>query len=334
MLRYKTDVLCIILLITGIIFPGIAVSDETGGLIPITIASEGTAATNAYTTVLEEGGYYEKYGIKVEKKYFPTNREVAYSVITGESDFAIVNTYAVADMVFEGTKPVILTSVVRFDDVYYIVVDQKAGIKSASDLKGKRIGLVTGDYWEYYLDNFLLFNGMDTSSVELIPLSSEQIMPKIVSGEIDAGLTIYQTASAICREDPERYQMWSINNNENLYLVLISSPDLVSRDPVTVEILIRAIAEGGKKYSENRDASEQILSDKFGIPLDQAHGLMAGLTTEISMTQGLLTTLESQIRYIMEKKGEKSQAEPDYLQIMNFSFINKIHPEGDTIIHE
>jgi ABC-type nitrate/sulfonate/bicarbonate transport system substrate-binding protein len=67
-----------------------------------------------------------------------------------------------------------------------LIARRSAGIKTASDLRGKRLGTVQGTSAHYFLDGLLLFNAIDPHGVELVPLAPEQIPAALSEGQIAA----------------------------------------------------------------------------------------------------------------------------------------------------
>lgn len=302
------------------------------GSIDISIAYEGSPTQNYLNTIIEENNFYANNGLNVTPKFYSTPKEAALSVVNGESDFAIVTTYAIAEVVSEGYNPVILTTAFRLDGVNYIIVDKNSGISSPKDLEGKDIGCDPNGFYGYYLDQFITLNGIDQSSVNLVPLPSERIVPELTEGKIDAAVTIYQSADELQQNEPLRYQIWPLNNNENLYLVLICSPEMMN-NPEVIEKLISSLIDFGDYVNGNFEQMKQLIGTKSGVDPDAAQDLMTGVSTEISLTYGLLSVLEAQSRYIISLGNATITETPDYLQIIDFSYLDKINPEGVTIIH-
>src|SRR5262249_35674371 len=87
------------------------------------------------------------------------------------SDFAIVATFATSKR-----------------DVK-LVARRSAGINAPSDLRGKRVGTIKETSSHYFLDLFLLFNGVDPRGIELVGLTPEQITTAIKEKTIDAVAT-------------------------------------------------------------------------------------------------------------------------------------------------
>lgn len=317
----------------GVLFCFIILVTVVSGTTDITIAYEGSPTQNYLNTAIEETGFYEKAGLTVTPEFYDTPKEAAMSVINGQSDFAIVTSYAIAEVVSEGYQPVILTSVFRLDAVNYIIVDQNAGISNPEDLNGKRIGYDPNGFWGYYLDQFLTLNSIDPSSLTLVPIPSKEIVPELRAGTIDAGVIIYQSADELRKDDPSRYEVWPVNNNENLYLVLICNPEM-KKNPEVIRKLIGSLMEFGDYINGNFDQMKQLIGSKSGVDSDTAQDLISGVSTEISLTYSLLSVLESQSRYIIGLGNASITQTPDYLQIIDFSYLDEMNPQGVTIIHE
>src|SRR5262245_11998706 len=56
-----------------------------------------------------------------------------------------------------------------------LVARKSAGIQTAGDLRGKRVGTVEGTSAHYFLDGFLLFDGIDPKAIQLVSLAPDRI---------------------------------------------------------------------------------------------------------------------------------------------------------------
>lgn len=307
-----------------------AISDEEGGINSISLAFIGSPSDNFFNEVMDSGSFYAKNGLAVHAIFFNSGTEAIDSVLNGSTDFAVTNSYSVAQVLKKNKKPVILSSVVRIDGIYYMVIDRRSGIEVPSHLNGKQIGLEPVDDWKFYLEKFLTINDVDNSSITYHYLQPEEILQGLNNGEIDAGLLSYSDASAFCSKNPDRYKLWSINDQDNFYQVLIGNTDLINDHPQVVTKILNSFVDLGKWYNGNIESVEYMITTKMNLPREKVHELMSGISPEVSLTQGLLSTLEEQSRYLNGNEGKT----PDYIHLINFSFLDSVYPEGDTIIHE
>lgn len=330
LIQHRMIIICLCILLVSGISTAAGTQDKT----QVTIAYVGSPETNIFNTLVDTYGFFEKNGLIVTPSYYPSGQQAGEMVVSGGVDFAMVNTFTVAKLLNTGEKPVILTSLLRIDEIYFLTANKKAGILSPEDLTGRKIGFVPGDSWEYYFEKYMALNGEEISSVTMVPLDNEQqVVEKLKTGEIDAGLMLYQYASALCTREPEIFDMWSVNNYENNYMLLISNPSVVSTNPEGVRNLIKAYDDAWSWFNTDTDRVKQEIGGGGGLTEEQMEDLISGLTPEVSLTQGLLSTLESQSRYLL-KTGEGTITDtPDYLDIIDFSFLHDVSPSRCTIIH-
>ena len=67
-----------------------------------------------------------------------------------------------------------------------LVARRSAAIAGAGDLVGKRIGTMGGTSAHYFLDLYLLFNGIDPKAVVVVLLDPEQMVTAMKEGTVDA----------------------------------------------------------------------------------------------------------------------------------------------------
>ena len=303
-------------------------------LIPVTISYDGTPDSNFLFPFMESIGVFEKNGLNVTGVYSQTAKETTDKLFSGEAGFSVLNTYSVADAAVNGGDPIILTSVLKVENLYFLVVNNKAGINAPKDLIGKRIGLITGDYWEYYLNRFLILNDIDPASVTKVPLALDETIADLNAGQIDAGVMMWAPALKLTSKEPERFQMWSIINNENFYGLLICNRDIRDNHPEIVEKVIRSHIDAADWYNNNREQSITLISEKTGLYRIQLKVMLNGIPGEINLRQSLLNSLQDQTNYIISQNKGSNRESPEYLDLMDFSFLDRILPGSVTIIHE
>lgn len=65
----------------------------------------------------------------------------------------------------------------------------ESSISKLNDLQGKRVGVLIGDFGEFWLDSLLSTVGLDIHDVEIIPSRGNDIPQLIANGEVHAGHT-------------------------------------------------------------------------------------------------------------------------------------------------
>jgi len=104
----------------------------------------------------------------------------------GRVDMATSSELPFMFAVFQG-KPISLVTTFNTnkDDMKFLI--RKAAVKGgAKDLAGKRIGYVEKASSHYYMDLFLLYNGIDPKTTVPVAMGADALANALVRGEVDA----------------------------------------------------------------------------------------------------------------------------------------------------
>jgi NitT/TauT family transport system substrate-binding protein len=134
--------MCCLFLSSGCGLPGSPPIDAKATAAPPTLTKVTASYSNVAPTVLpmwaaKEAGLFEKHGLDVDLQYVASATSVP-AVISGQMQIATVGLSEVLGAISAGADLVILTTEVP---AYPYVLEVAPGIQSASDLKGKPVGI-------------------------------------------------------------------------------------------------------------------------------------------------------------------------------------------------
>jgi len=188
------------------------------------------------TRIANGAGLWAKHGLAVNQTLFATGREAMQALLGGQADVAEVAPTPLVLAAFAG-QPVRAFAVVARWSPWRVLVRADRGITSASQLKGKKIGIAVGTSSDLAFSYFLDAHGVSRSSVEIINISPPDMIPALESGSVDA-INIWQpfTYEAETRLGARiRGLSYTFTNN---YLLLTTS-DVAAKNP---ELLKRTLA--------------------------------------------------------------------------------------------
>ena len=164
-----------------------------GGLAAPAIAQAKTKIRVGYLhTVAVDGqiwtgidrGNFDKQGLELEMRQFNTGLEIFQALIGGSLD--VLSTGAVlSNFPARGQGKVVLINDIEVATAQ-LWVRPDMGVKSFSDLKGKRIATATGTTAHVFLDKALRANNIDPKEVELVNQTMPAAVTSFVSGAVPA----------------------------------------------------------------------------------------------------------------------------------------------------
>src|SRR5688500_14858775 len=127
-----------------------------------------------------EKGFFKEFGVDPELVYFQAAAPIATALAAGQIEVGATGlTAALYNIVLGGQKMWIVADKGREWPGYPLtaLIVQKelweGGLKSVTDLKGKRIGVTQlGSTFHYHLGNVLEKNGLTLNDVKIVPLQA------------------------------------------------------------------------------------------------------------------------------------------------------------------
>ena len=142
-----------------------------------------------------------------------------------------------------------------------VVVGAKSPIKSAKELKGKKVAVTKGSYAQHLLALVLEQGGLSFGDIELINLPNGDIPNAIATGAIDAGAVWEPIISKFEAQKTIRV-LADGSGIKGGVLVIIASAQLVKEKPEQVKALLRAYQRGADFIkAKPKDAAKLIAGD-------------------------------------------------------------------------
>jgi NitT/TauT family transport system substrate-binding protein len=134
---------------------------------------------------------FEKRGLKIEWINFTTPNHILQAMVAGEADMGVLTGTNLATAYQQNIQVKAIAMMTGPTDppvTYFVRKD--LGIKSVRDLKGKTIGVNGyGGNFDLFLRRHLVDNGLDPKTdVRIVEILTTQIIPALVSKQIDAGV--------------------------------------------------------------------------------------------------------------------------------------------------
>jgi len=251
---------------------------------------------------------------------------------SGKADLCTSSEIVGALQSFQRTDFALVASFVGSGQDVNLLTKKSSGIKSWPDLAGKRVATVKGTSAHYYLDAALLFNGVATKSVEIVPLPPEQVGPALVSGKVDAAAIwepfAFETRRTLGSDaqqlPPERIYTTTFN----LYVMRNT---LKGRQQDVVKVL-RALERAEKFITANPAEAQATL--RTALNTDQAFidAVWRNYDYRLSLSQSLVSTMEGQARWAVRGGHVPAGAVPgNLLDIIEVGPLRQVNPAVITI---
>lgn len=137
-------------------------------------------------------------------------------------------------------------------------------LTDVKDLKGKKIGAESGTVGEFFLNIVLSDKNIDKTDVEIINIAYDDVIEKIKTGEIDAGVT-YEPDLGTAVKDGANVLIDSKTTRRSIVDVFVAKKGDLSSRPEAYRDFVRGVQKAFAFYNENPSEAAEILKDEMGM---------------------------------------------------------------------
>ena len=150
------------------------------------VYASGTAVPSTVVMVAQELGYFAKEGLDVKIENCMGGALCMLDMLSGKAQFSSAGDLAIMFNGADHKDFVILATYSSSTSLLKLITRKNAHISKASDLVGKRVGILRKSASHYFLDNFLLLEGIEPKRVEHVYLELEDMPAALNNGKVDA----------------------------------------------------------------------------------------------------------------------------------------------------
>lgn len=324
---YRPHLRCLLLLsaILQITLSSSALSSD-----PLTISVSQTPLSLPFF-VAEKLGYFNDSGVSVKIRKVIGGHRAMQEVLDGKSDLGTSSDSVVMFNSFQSSDFAILATFVTSTYDVKIISRTGTAVDTARHLEGKVVGTVLGSASHYYLDTFLLLNGVDPDAVEKHSLQPETMAKSLNNGDVDAVAIwephpfeiLHTVSDTQVISDPGIY--WLTFN------LIVNKKHLGGRDDDLAKLL--GALERAQQYIANHPLeAKDILRVYLQLEGHFVDWVWPNNNYHLGLEQSLLTTLESEARWAQREGYVKGRETPNYLDFIYSGPLKKTNSAAVTLI--
>ena len=282
--------------------------------------------------IAEEQGYFVAEGLKLRIEDCSVGRVCLKRLLDGEVPIATVADTPIVLSSFSSQAFFILATISSASNDNKLLARKSAGIASPKELSGKRIGTITGTGAQYFLDSFLLLNGIDRRDVTVISVAPDRAATAIQKREVDA-LAVFEPsaymAATALGEDGKI--LLSARINRTNFNVAIDRRIAGPRD-ADLGKMLRALARANRFIHEQPLRAQVVLRTRLKLDQNFVDWIWKDYEYALSLDQSLIAVLESQARWAAREGYVAGASMPNYLDYVYPATLARVLPNAVTIV--
>lgn len=309
--------------------------------ISITVAASDFIGS-APVFIAQEEGFFQEAGLDVSLIINRAGVESLRNLFHGEADIAMV---AELPLVYSAIDPGrytdtganpgefrILADMFLSNNLSRILVRRDHSISAPEDLRNATIAAQRGTSIDFLLDLFLLTNGIDQSEVTVLDLDLEQQQEAILHGKVDAVFSWQPHVGAMKEELGEAGLMLPNRVFAHNAWLAVAMKDLLQEKPDTADRFLTALLRAEGRITSDPERAIAIYSQYTGTSRDAVARAWSDVTFWISLSEGLLTTMDDEARWVLRSGAEAGEEIPNFYTYLEFGPLERVRPEGITVI--
>jgi len=266
--------------------------------------------------VAQEKGFFREEGLEVTPMMHEFGKTALQSVLEHKADMATVAETPLLFSIMNGDKVFIIATIVASSKNNAIVARKDSGIKSAQDLKGKRIGVTPLTTSDFFLDSILIASGLTRNDIFPVFLKPNEMEENIFNKTVDAVSTWNYPLTQIKNRLGDNVVLFF---DEDIYTEtfnLATMQDFTKKNPETVRQVLRAVIKAQDFVKQHPVEAQKIMAKSTNMPFELVKEVWDAFSFDVTLDQTILLTLEDEARWAIKNKLLERKVVPDFGKYM------------------
>lgn len=293
----------------------------------------------AATFVAKEKGFFAENGLDVTLRINNAGSESVRQLLSGDVDIAHVAETPILysklnSSYFTGEKQGelrIVANMMLANRIQRVVARRDSQIDVPEDIEGKRVALAGGTQSEFHLDSFLLEHQIQVEQIDTLHMSVSEQIEAIRRGEVDVVFAWEPYATELFYELGENAVALPTRLTYSTLWMATVLDQFAEDHPELVTAYLMSLKQAQEFILANPDRSLQFLAERTGVSIEIINEVSSQLDYELNLSERMLNLLSEQQRWMIST-NKTDKPEIYLMDIIDFSFMEEVHPKGITII--
>lgn len=262
-----------------------------------------------------EKGFFEKQGLTVKITNFASGSVAADAFRTGKGSVIVAGdlpSIRLWQQAFVGISPQ-----AHYNTLSIIVA--RNSIKSAKDMKGKKVGVLLGSTSEFFAKLYLTKGGVQPSEVELVNLRPAEMVTGLVRGDIAAFVIWQPFGWRALAAVKDAHILTTAKGYFEEWEAVTTSKEYAANHGAELVAFLRGLDAAGKWIPNNLDEAAKIVAAEIRFD-------------DVKITRDMLSMIDwniaytPQFRHDIEVVADFIKAKVDWKTMFDSRFLDKLGP--------
>jgi aliphatic sulfonates family ABC transporter substrate-binding protein len=252
----------------------------------------------------EKGFLKEEFGdaLKIEIPYFANGPVQNEAFIAGKIDIVNAGDLPTIQLWANGTDIQVISYLWDAPGGHSLVANKRSGIRTLSDLKGKKITSEFGSSAYKLVLTFLASQGLGANDAELVHLKRPEALIALKRGVVDAAATDEPFISEALRDD-NIVEITTSKDYGGVYCVAFVRTEFAQKNPQIVSRYLKVIKKANDWIARNVDEATRIVMKFMGSgDFEGTKKYLKDRIWPVAADQGLIDRLNDTIKFCRDQK--------------------------------
>jgi NitT/TauT family transport system substrate-binding protein len=282
--------------------------------------------------VAYNNGFFTNEGLDLSLTVNPDGKTSLNQLFEGEVDIISVMATPVVYSSFNRDDFYILAKVSTDFNIHRIVARKDSNINSAEDLIGKKVAVLFGTSGHFYMDSWLLYNGLFPSDLNIINMNGPDSVEALINGVIDAMFCWFPFPVLAEKALGDNAMVFPPDDLIPNSWVIVVKKEYAHNNSEVIKMFLNGIIEGEKFIQNNPLEAIKAHSKISGVDEEILTPFFYNMGFNLLLDQKLILDMEDQVRWMKSYKYIESEIVPNYLDYIHPEALTSVKPESVTII--
>ncbi|KFZ37275.1 hypothetical protein HR45_11410 [Shewanella mangrovi] len=280
-----------------------------------------TSLLSSPIIIAERLGYFAEENLDVLLVPFKGGNACFDALIRFDVDLATSSDSVIMFNSLTRSNFVTLASFAESDNDIKLMMRKSEAIDNLAHLAGKRVGMVKGSASQYFYDTLLTMNGLNIDNVE-VNIAPQEQGAALMAKAVDA-ISIWEPYGYKLRHNsPSQVVTLSAKGIYSIsFNLIVRKPDNEQYQPQHISFL-RALQRANEFMVENPQQAQQYVAEYLKVPLTEVSALWPDYLFRLSLDNTLVSNLNAQARWAINKGLTEISSPPDYRQYLDPMALN------------